>query len=145
MSIAFISHPLRPARPVRLFLGLSLAVLVVTGCDAIVEPVLEGPDASPLRAEVLAASATGLWLGSEATCALRGTGVVDCWGSMSNGGAPATWVAPTGTYTQVGGGYQQACAVRSDGTAHCRGINDLGGAPAFRSPTSSTFTQVTGG
>jgi alpha-tubulin suppressor-like RCC1 family protein len=79
------------------------------------------------------------------SCAVRGDGVVECWGWNEYGQAPATKTAGIGlTFTQVGGGVYHNCALRSDGVAECWG--DMDSEPlGTRSAAIGTFTQVSAG
>jgi hypothetical protein len=78
-------------------------------------------------------------------CALRGDGVVECWGHFDPPNqASDTRVAASGTFTQVSAGGGHACAVRGDGVVECWGDNSLGQAPTTRA-TSGGFTQVSAG
>jgi alpha-tubulin suppressor-like RCC1 family protein len=79
------------------------------------------------------------------TCALRGDGVAECWGSNGSGQAPATRTAASGIFTQVSAGRFHTCAVRGDGVAECWGFNASAQAPATRAAATGGFTQVSGG
>lgn len=75
-------------------------------------------------------------------CALRGDGVIECWGDDTYGQAPAEVTAATGTFTQVSAGGFHSCALRSDGAVECWGNNLAGQAPAVRVATRERVTPT---
>ena len=81
--------------------------------------------------------------GSAHTCAVRGSGEVQCWGSNWLGQAPATRrpTAPR-SYTAVSAAAAHSCALTDVGEAECWGNNSFGQAPSRRSARSGSFTQL---
>ena len=75
-------------------------------------------------------------------CAVRGSGLVGCWGNNDFGQAPPTRSAATGSFVQVNGHKQHTCALRTDGVVECWGSNDRGQAPATRTALTGSFTKV---
>jgi alpha-tubulin suppressor-like RCC1 family protein len=71
--------------------------------------------------------------GSSHTCAVRGDGAVECWGSNSSGQAPALRTPSAGVYKQVTAREAHTCATRNDGAndsaVECWGDNSSGQAP----------------
>src|SRR5690606_10822856 len=63
--------------------------------------------------------------GNKYTCAVRSTGVVECWGLDTNGQAPGEKSAASGRYVQVHGHKDHTCALRDDGVVECWGLKDF--------------------
>jgi hypothetical protein len=72
------------------------------------------------------------------TCGVRPDGTVACFGDNTEGRAPATRTAATGSFTRVGTGWYHACALRTDGGIECWGRPGAG-AVTHVFPTA-TFT-----
>ena len=72
------------------------------------------------------------------TCGVRPDGVIACLGDNSEGQAPATRTAATGSFTRVETGSSHACALRTDGRIECWG-NPSAAAVDHVFPTA-TFT-----
>ena len=79
------------------------------------------------------------------TCALRTSGVVECWGNNSFGQAPASRQAMAGTFASVSAGTAHTCALTDVGIVQCWGNNLLGQAPAQRKARTGAFTEVSSG
>ena len=79
---------------------------------------------------------TAIAAGGSYTCALLGSGTVECWGDNSLGelgdgsevdySATPVTVAGLSDVTSIGAGSGHACALRSDGTVVCWGDNQAG-------------------
>ena len=83
---------------------------------------------------------TAVSAGSEHSCAVRGDGAIDCWGTNRSGET----VAPAGRFSAVaaGGGLvtgDHSCGLRTDGTIECWGYNFYGQAQ----PPAGQFRAVT--
>ncbi len=81
--------------------------------------------------------------GAAHTCAVRGDGEVQCWGSNALAQAPATRrpAAPR-RYAAVSAAAVHSCALTDAGEAECWGNNSFGQAPARRAARSGNFTQL---
>jgi hypothetical protein len=55
------------------------------------------------------------------TCGVRPDGTVACFGDNTDGRAPATRTAATGSFLRVATGWYHACALRTDGGIECWG------------------------
>jgi hypothetical protein len=84
--------------------------------------------------------------GNQHSCATSFTLVLHCWGSNSQGQAPAFRGPPTGLYFQVSAGTgDNTCALRIDFTVECFGKNDLGQSPGVVTPGDYFYVQVDAG
>jgi hypothetical protein len=74
--------------------------------------------------------------GGESTyfCAIKADASIACWGMINWG----TLTPPTGSFSQLDGGYDHICAIRTNGTLDCWGDG------GWNEP-AGTFTQVSSG
>ncbi|HEX6926907.1 MAG TPA: PKD domain-containing protein [Longimicrobiaceae bacterium] len=89
-----------------------------------------------------ARAASQVSAGDAYACALRATGVVECWGQSEYGEAPASRTASTGRFVEVATHKNHTCALRDDGAVECWGNNGNGRAPALKTAATGVFTQV---
>lgn len=82
---------------------------------------------------------TRISAGQYHTCAVRGDGVVDCWGSNEWGQSNK----PQGTFVDVSAATWHTCGLRTDGTISCWGAED--GGRISGAPASGGFTQISVG
>jgi alpha-tubulin suppressor-like RCC1 family protein len=125
-------------------LTASLATALVAGDET--SPTRQDSELTPALALKPSVTVfTQLSAGWQHACVLRSDGVVQCWGNNSDGQAPATRSAATGSFVDLSAAVEFSCAVRSDGVVECWGKNDHGQAPSTRSPSTGSFVQVSGG
>lgn len=116
-------------------------LLVVAGCTDVTEPPRRH-DAMIPQLSVTPAVQPSVETGYSVTCALRSSGILNCWGDNSQGGAPPTRTASTGYFVAAGAGYLHGCGIRNDGRAECFGFNGHGQAPDEVIPGAGSFVQV---
>ena len=143
-------HSLAKRRGQRAAFALAaFAVLLAPGCDSITDPI--DRIATPSRATFAAGPAAStpfimVSAGHGRTCALRASGVIECWGNNDYLAAPAEWVTPAG-FAHLGrsSSTDNMCAVDNDGVVRCRGNTLYGFFPQVRTAMEGAFTEVSTG
>ena len=117
---------------------LLIILIALAGCGEVSGPDVR-PAVSPERTVVATAQVAA---GGFHTCALRSTGVIQCWGNNAANQAPASQSASAGTFTGIMTGFAHTCGLRSDGVVECFGLNSSSQAPATVSASAGTFVQM---
>lgn len=109
---------------------------------------------TPLTVTGLSGSATLLAAGSNHTCALTSTGVLQCWGlnasgqlgdgSIKNSAVPAMVAGLSGSVTTMTAGNAHTCAVLGSGAVQCWGGNNYGQLGDGATANSSVPVTVAG-
>lgn len=109
---------------------------------------------TPLTVTGLSGSATLLAAGSNHTCALTSTGVLQCWGlnasgqlgdgSIKNSAVPATVAGLSGSVATMTAGNVHTCAVLGSGAVQCWGGNNYGQLGDGATANSSVPVTVAG-
>jgi hypothetical protein len=85
-------------------------------------------------------------MGAEHGCGIRTDGTVTCWPANSHVD-PLVTTPPSGTFRQLGAGYNATCGVRTDGTVACWGragceYSGTCGSETEITPPGGVFVQV---
>ena len=130
--------------------GLPAGVAIVNGDSG-------APDATGLPES--AHEYVDVTAGANHTCAVRVTGIVDCWGDNSNGQSnvprvlrnvqqavitTAGSLVPSGVFHSVDAGDDYTCAINREGGALCWGAN-TGQSEAREYPPAGEYTQISAG